>query len=78
MAGVGTEGVDGKGVTHPDGARSTCAGLFSSLLSQRGTASHQATKAFLETVLVAGRSIQPHKPRGHSAAGNEVSSDPQS
>lgn len=39
--------------TQTELAAPVCAGLFSFLPSQQGSASHQATKAFLETVLVA-------------------------
>lgn len=52
---VGCEGC------YPDGADSTCAGLFSFFPSRLRTASHQPTEVFLETVLVSGRSTQLHR-----------------
>lgn len=52
---VGCEGC------YPDGADSTCAGLFSFFPSRLRTASHQPIAVFLETVLVSGRSTQLHR-----------------
>ena len=53
---VGCEGC------YPDGADSTCAGLFSFFPSRLRAASHPATEVFLETVVVSGSSTQPHIP----------------
>lgn len=67
-------GWDVKGVTQMRLTAPVQVYLASFLVSS-GTASYQATKAFLKIVLVAGRSAQPHGPGGQSAAGNEVSSN---